>query len=73
MEDQSNIIIPAVIIGAIIGFIIGYKLYCIFGWKPEDPSQTTLDFISVSKYGCGLMGMFFGAAGGLGVVAYFIN
>lgn len=45
MEDQSSIITTAIIVGAIIGFIMGYKFYCWFGWKPEDPSPTIWFFL----------------------------
>lgn len=73
MEDQLNIITVAILIGATIGFIIGYKLYSWFGWNPEDPTDTALDFIMLSKCGCGLMGLFSGAAAGLAVIVYILN
>ena len=68
MEDQSRIIITAII----IGFIIGYKFYCWFGWKPEDPSPTTESFILVSKIGCGFMGLILGIFLSLGITVSII-
>jgi hypothetical protein len=73
MWNESNMIVIFVIVGSIIGFILGYKFYEVFGWKPEDPTPNVMSFLLITKIVCGIPGMIIGIFIFLGIAVLILK